>query len=149
MKKILLSSLGWIAIVLGVIGIFLPILPTTPFILLAAWCFARSSERFHRWLWNHPRLGLIVQAWENGEGIPRKVRNRVIILLWISMLSSSLIIGIWYVALGLLAIGTGVTLYLMRLPLLSEAQSQQVGQLPDPLFPDKESKSAHRSSQRN
>ncbi|MEC8428858.1 MAG: YbaN family protein, partial [Pseudomonadota bacterium] len=122
------------------IGIFLPILPTTPFILLAAWCFARSSERFHRWLWNHPRLGLIVQAWENGDGIPRKVRNRVIILLWISMVSSSIIIGIWYVAVAFVVIGCGVTLYLMRLPILSEEQSEKVGHLPDPLFPDKDSK---------
>jgi len=139
-KKALLATMGWVSIVLGVIGIFLPILPTTPFILLAAWCFARSSERFHRWLWNHPRLGLIVQAWENGDGIPRKVRNRVIILLWISMVSSSIIIGIWYVAVAFLVIGSGVTVYLMRLPILSEEQSEKVGHLPDPLFPDKDSK---------
>lgn len=140
MKKALLSALGWLAVALGVIGIFLPILPTTPFILLAAWCFARSSERFHRWLWNHPRLGLIVQAWENGEGIPRKVRNRVIILLWISMVSSSIIIGIWYVAAALVVIGSGVTIYLLRLPVLNEDQGARVGKLPDPVYPDKDVK---------
>lgn len=111
-----LVTLGWVSIVLGVIGIFLPLLPTTPFILLAAWSFARSSQRFHDWLLNHRRLGPIVHAWQSGEGIPRKVRNRVLILLWVSLLSTSLIIGILWVA-GLLALGgTLISVYLLRQP---------------------------------
>ena len=136
-----LIALGWLSIVLGVIGIFLPILPTTPFILLAAWCFARSSKRFHLWLWNHPKLGLIVQAWENGEGIPRKVRNRVVALLWISMVSTSLIVGKWTVALAMLFIGCCVSIYLFRLPILVETPGHKLGELPDPLFPDSENPS--------
>lgn len=116
--RYLLMTLGWISVVLGVIGIFLPIMPTTPFILLGAWCFARSSERFHFWLREHPRLGLIVRSWEDGKGLPLKVRNRVIFLLWVSMLSSSLIIGRMWATVGLLCIGSGVTWYLMSLPVL-------------------------------
>jgi len=65
-----LVGLGWLCIVLGVIGIFLPILPTTPLILLAAWSFARSSQCFHFWLLNHRSLGPIVHAWQNGGGAP-------------------------------------------------------------------------------
>ncbi|GAA5316702.1 MAG: DUF454 family protein [Candidatus Pelagadaptatus aseana] len=141
LKKLLLITVGWTSIVLGVIGIFLPILPTTPFILLAAWCFARSSKRFHLWLWNHPKLGLIVQAWESGEGIPRKVRNRVVALLWISMISSSLIIGKWYVALAMMLIGAGVTTYLFRLPIMVETPDHKLGSLPDPLFSDESTQS--------
>jgi uncharacterized membrane protein YbaN (DUF454 family) len=121
-KRYALISLGWLSVALGVIGIFLPILPTTPFILLAAWCFARSSERFHQWLRNHPRLGLIVRSWEDGQGIPRKVRNRVILLLWVSMLCSSLIIGRLYATLTLVFIGSCVTIYLLRQPLLEESE---------------------------
>jgi len=108
--------LGWTSIVLGVAGIFLPILPTTPFILLAAWSFARSSERFHLWLLNHRRLGPIVHAWQNGEGLPRKVRNRVLFPLWCSLISTSLLVAkIWLIPLLALT-DMGTTVYLMKQP---------------------------------
>ncbi len=111
-----LIALGWLSIVLGVIGIFLPVLPTTPFILLAAWCFARSSERFHHWLLAHRRLGPIVHAWQSGEGLPRKVRNRIILLLWFSLLSTSFLVGqVWLTPL-LVLVGAGTTTYLMKQP---------------------------------
>ena len=123
-KRYLLIALGWLCIVLGVIGIFLPILPTTPFILLAAWAFSRSSERFHRWLVNHPQLGPIVSAWQDGAGIPRKVRNRVILLLWGSLFCSSLIMGVmghWWPMPILAIVGAFLTHYLLRQPLLEES----------------------------
>jgi uncharacterized protein len=119
-KRYFLMAVGWLSIVLGVVGIFLPILPTTPFILLAAWCFARSSEHFHQWLRNHPKLGLIVRSWEDGKGVPRKVRNRVVLLLWFSLLSSSLILGRVWAALTFLFIGSCVTWYLLHLPVLDD-----------------------------
>lgn len=107
---------GWLCVCLGVIGIFLPLLPTTPFLLLAAWLFGRSSERFHLWLLNHPRLGPMVRAWQSGEGLPRRVRRRVLLLLWLSMGLSIFIVGKLWAAITLVTIGLCVSLYLLKQP---------------------------------
>ena len=104
-KRLVLNILGWSSIALGVIGIFLPLLPTTPFILLAAWCFARSSDRFHHWLITHPRLGPIISTWQREQSIPRELRNRVLIVLWLSLTASALIIHSVWAAVGLGTLG--------------------------------------------
>lgn len=112
-SRYLILLLGWLSIALGVVGIFLPLLPTTPFILLAAWCFSRSSPLFHDWLISHPKLGPIVTTWHQG-GLPVKVRNRILVVMWCSLTLSMLLIGkLWLIAL-LLVTGTAVTIYIMR-----------------------------------
>ncbi len=116
-----LISLGWICVVLGVVGIFLPLLPTTPFILLAAWCFAKSSPRFHRWLTSHPKLGPIIHTWQSGEGISRSLRNRVLAVMWASMLLSMWIIGKWWSIALLSSIGIAVSIYIWRQPIIVPA----------------------------
>jgi uncharacterized membrane protein YbaN (DUF454 family) len=63
-------ALGWLALALGFVGVFLPLLPTTPFVLLAAFFFSRGSERLHRWLRDHPRFGSYVRDWEAEQVIP-------------------------------------------------------------------------------
>jgi len=116
LKHQLLTAIGCLALGLGILGIFLPLLPAVPFVLLAAACFARSSPRFHAWLLAHPHLGPIVQQYQGGQGIPKKVKARVIAILWVSMGLSMLLIGkIWAVVL-LVCIGATVTLYLLKLP---------------------------------
>ena len=65
---------GFIALGLGILGIPLPLLPTTPFLLLAAFCFSRSSERLHDWLVNHPRLGPPIKDWNEHGAIPFKTK---------------------------------------------------------------------------
>jgi len=121
--RLLLIFVGWLSIVLGVVGIVLPVLPTTPFILLAAWCFSRSSTRFHHWLHTHPQLGKIVAAWESGEGISVKVRNRVLLLMWLSLLASALIVAKLWLGVVLLLTGSGVSIYLLRLPIEAKPHS--------------------------
>jgi uncharacterized membrane protein YbaN (DUF454 family) len=115
-KKYLLILIGWISVVLGVIGALLPIMPTTPFILLAAWCFARSSERFHQWLLNQRHLGPIVRDWDNGEGLPYKLPTRLILLAWFSLLTTSVIVHLWYATGLLTVVGLLLTMYLSKLP---------------------------------
>ncbi len=114
--KILLISVGCLSIALGVLGVILPLLPTTPFILLAAACFAKSSPRFHGWLLANRHLGPIIRQYHSGNGLSRRVRWRALATLWASMSLSIWIIGQWWAVATLGIIGAGVTIYLCRLP---------------------------------
>lgn len=80
MKWILLG-IGWLAFVLGILGIFLPFLPTTPFLLLAALCFSKSSERLHQWLLRTPFAGQIIRDWQEKKVIPLRAKFTATILL--------------------------------------------------------------------
>ena len=114
-KEHLMTGLGFICIVLGVLGIFLPVLPTTPFILLAAWLFARSSERFHSWIKAHPRFGPILAIWGEGDGITKAIRNRILFYMWCGMGLSMLIVGKWWAVILLSISGLCVSTYLCKI----------------------------------
>lgn len=81
----LLISLGTICVCLGVIGIFLPVLPTTPFLLAAAWCYARSSEKVYMWLISNKWFGKYIKDYREGKGIPVIVKIITITLLWLTI----------------------------------------------------------------
>jgi len=83
MQKILFILLGSFSLALGVLGIFLPLLPTTPFLLLAAWCFSKGSEKFHSWLLQHRILGPPILDWKKNRAI--KVKYKVLATLMISI----------------------------------------------------------------
>lgn len=112
-----LFTAGAVSVALGVVGIFLPLLPTVPFLLLAAACFARSSERCHTWLVEHRHLGPLIQGYLDGAGIPRRAKITSITLIWVSLPTSAYLLAPppWAAAL-MLAVGTGLTVYLVRLP---------------------------------
>ena len=65
---------GWLCLALGIVGILLPVLPTTPFVLLAAWCFSRGSKRLHGWLLANPTLGPSIRSWEEHGMIPLRIK---------------------------------------------------------------------------
>ncbi|RYD89213.1 MAG: DUF454 domain-containing protein [Sphingomonadales bacterium] len=88
--KLVYIAIGSIAVALGIAGIFLPLLPTTPFLLVAAWAFARSSPRLETWLLNHPRLGPPLIAWRQKRAIP--TRAKVIAIL---AMAASLAYMLW------------------------------------------------------
>jgi uncharacterized membrane protein YbaN (DUF454 family) len=80
-----LMALGCLCVALGVIGIFVPGLPTTVFLLIAAWAFSRSSERFHRWLYDHPRLGQPIRNWHAHRVIPLRAKLLAVTMMTMSV----------------------------------------------------------------
>jgi uncharacterized membrane protein YbaN (DUF454 family) len=113
--KIALNLIGCLAVVLGVLGIFLPLLPTTPFLLLASACFARGSTRLHHWLQTNRVFGKYLRDYENGKGMPLRAKVWVLIFMWASLAYSMWRMDKPALQIMLLAIGTGVTIYLTRL----------------------------------
>lgn len=108
---------GLLATALGVVGIFLPILPTVPFFLLALACFSRSSERFYNWLLDHAHFGPIIRPYLNGQGMRRASKAKAIALVWVSIsFSAFYLVETNWVRWLLLFIACGVTLYLLKLP---------------------------------
>lgn len=108
-----LNIIGVIAVVLAILGVFLPLLPTTPFLLLASACFARGSERMHRWLLGNKLFGSAIRDFEQGKGIPRTAKISAVVLLWASMAWSIYLTNSMLLTATLIAIGVGVTTYLL------------------------------------
>ena len=80
MKKFILITIGWSCVGLAFIGTFVPGIPTTIFLIVALWAFAKSSKKFHSWLLNHKRFGPILQNWETHKVVPRKAKILMVIL---------------------------------------------------------------------
>lgn len=88
--RLLFLLLGGVFVVLGVAGIFLPVLPTTPFMLVAAACFARSSDRFYNWLLDHPLFGKTVREWREHRSIPHKAKWTAIVMMVVTLSISTI-----------------------------------------------------------
>ena len=109
-------GVGVTALVLGILGIFLPILPTTPFILLATACFARSSERFHVFLLGNRITGPIIYEWCMHRSIPRRVKRWVYLMIFLSFSSSILIVSAVWLKLMLILLAIILTVFIWRIP---------------------------------
>ena len=112
-----LFAAGWLFVVLGVAGAILPILPTTPFILLAAACFARSSERFYRWLLDNRIFGPLIRDWRAHRAMPRRAKWLAIGAIVVFLGSSA----VFFVANpwgrgALVATGVALVTFLSRIP---------------------------------
>jgi uncharacterized membrane protein YbaN (DUF454 family) len=115
LARTLLIIGGTLSVVLGVVGIFVPVLPTTPFLLLAAACYARSSERFYHWLLTNRWFGEYIKNYREGRGIPLKQKVLTISLLWLTIgYVAGFVVSSWWLKLVLLGIAIGVTIHLTR-----------------------------------
>ena len=125
--RVLLFVVGSISLFFGIIGIFLPLLPTTPFLLLTAACYIRSSERMYYWLLNNRWFGEYIKNYQAGRGIPLKTKIFAISLMWVSILFSIIFVAreIIIMQIALLIIATVVSIHLIRLPTFKK-QKQSV-----------------------
>lgn len=112
--RYVLLAVGWLCVVLGVIGIFVPVLPTTPFLLLAAACFVRSSRRFYLWLVGHPRLGPWIRDYLEGNGIPLKGKVYAIGLMWSSIALSCYLVQRPWAWAFMLTSAVLVSIYILK-----------------------------------
>ena len=115
----LLIIAGTFFVGLGIIGIFLPLLPTTPFLLLAAACYARSSKRFYNWLLTNRWLGNYIRNYREGKGVPFKIKILSISFLWIAIgYSAIFVVRILLGRIILVLIAIGITIHILSIQTL-------------------------------
>jgi uncharacterized membrane protein YbaN (DUF454 family) len=114
LKRGLLITAGTVLAAIGIIGIFMPILPTTPFLLLAAACYLRSSQRFYNWLLNSRFFGIYVRCYMQGKGMPLRIKVITICLLWAAIVASAIYaVDSLAVRIILLIIAIAVTVHIV------------------------------------
>ena len=116
MKRITLLFLGWLCVGFAFIGIFLPGIPTTPFLIVASRAFAQSSKKFHTWLLNHKKFGPILRNWESHRVVPRKAKILMVILQTLAVFLFHYSLQNIYLTIGLIVLLFFVAKYVMSIP---------------------------------
>ena len=119
LKKILWISLGLFFVGLGAIGVVVPGLPTTPFLILAAACFAKSSQRFYDWVITNKMFGHHVKNYREGRGIPARSKRAIIPVLWIFVLFAVFVGipgGLFYAKIAIMILAVIGTAFILRIP---------------------------------
>jgi len=125
LKRKLLIVAGTISTAVGIVGIFVPILPTTPFLLLAAACYLRSSRKFYHWLLNNRFFGAYVRNYLQGRGMPLKLKILTILLLWVTIACSAIFaVQALIIRVVLALIATGVTVHIILIKTTPGDQNQ-------------------------
>ncbi len=115
-KSVLLVICGTLSLLLGAVGIFFPVLPTTPFLLLSAACYARSSVRLHSWLLNNRIFGSYIRDYQEGRGVSLRHKIAALVLLWLSIgYAAGFAVSRTWLRILLLGIAAGVTIHLCKL----------------------------------
>ncbi len=121
-KKCLLIIIGTISLVLGITGLFLPVLPTTPFLLLSSFCYLRSSQRLYSWLMTRKVIGAYIYNYMTYKAVPKSTKLFSIIFLWITLIVSMILIGHWHVRIILILVGIGVSIHLLMLKTIEKSE---------------------------
>ncbi|TRO44745.1 DUF454 domain-containing protein [Candidatus Bathyarchaeota archaeon] len=108
---------GTVSLIFAIIGLVLPLIPTTPFLLLTAACYCRSSERLYNWLITNKWFGKYIKNYREGKGIPFKTKIFALTILWVTIgISALLLVPIFIVQMILLVIAIAVSIHILRLP---------------------------------
>jgi len=122
MKRILLIMVGWLCVVLATLGVVLPLLPTTPFLLLAAWCFARSSPRFHHWLLHRSWFGSYLRHWQAYRALPKGAKPKAVALIVTTFAISIYFVPLFWVRILLVCMMFALLIMMWRLPVVDLEQ---------------------------
>jgi uncharacterized membrane protein YbaN (DUF454 family) len=115
--RLLFAALGTLFLLLGVLGAFLPVLPTTPFLLLATACYARASRRAFNWLSNHPRFGALIREWREYRSIPYRAKRTALALIVLSFaISIAFFVPGWPARLAMGVGGLVLLTWIARIP---------------------------------
>jgi uncharacterized membrane protein YbaN (DUF454 family) len=115
-RRVVFLVVGVLSLATGVVGMFVPLLPTTCFLLLAAWCFARSSPPLHRWMYSNRWFGAYLRDYREGRGIPQALKVGSLSVMWLTIGGSVVLaISSFWVRLALIAIALGVTIHVASL----------------------------------
>ena len=132
---------GTLSVFSGILGIFLPVLPTTPFMLLAAYCYSRSSPRCYQWLLTNRWFGAYVWNYREGRGMPLREKVLTIAALWLTIGATAIYaLSAWWSRLLLLAIAGAVTIHLLRIKTSRDAAPPSRAEsvpMPESIEPDK------------
>lgn len=121
-KKGILIVIGTVSLILGIIGLFLPVLPTTPFLLLTSCCYLRSSKKLYHWLMTRKVIGAYIHSYITYKAVPRETKIFSIAFLWATLIISIFLIEYWYVRLFLMLVGIGVSIHLLMLKTIEKSE---------------------------
>lgn len=124
MPRIILIIIGWLSVALGTLGVFLPLLPTTPFILLGAWCFARSSPRFHHWLLYRSWFGGYLRHWQQYRAMPPGAKPRAVMMILLTFAISLWLVNLTWVRILLLIVLACLLIFMWRIPVVDAKQQK-------------------------
>ena len=116
MKRMILISLGWLCVSLGFIGIFVPGIPTTIFLIIALWAFTKSSKKLRYWLLHHKRFGPILNNWQEHKVVPRRAKILMVLLMSLAVVLFYYSLQNLYLTIGLIIILVLVAIYVISLP---------------------------------
>ena len=124
-KRLLINALGFFCLGIGAAGVFLPLLPTTPFVLLATMCFSRNNRKFYKRLKRTPFFSSYIVHYEEKQGVPMSLKIKSILFVWVSLSLSMLALQTIFAYILLSVIGAGVTAHLLMIKTKEKSESHE------------------------